>query len=165
MNRLNKLPARIFQAVLLIILALFLFSYFEGGSIHSNASFENVQQALAGAVDPGLYPLMDSQKLKRTMNIDPSSAVNVAFYRLDDAMSANELLLIEYDPAQKEELEAAARSRQASQEHIYEGYAPQQAALMKDALIDFEENYGLYYVGSDPQRVEDVFRAALRGNS
>ncbi|MDE5758063.1 MAG: DUF4358 domain-containing protein, partial [Allobaculum sp.] len=152
------------QCLLLAGLFLFLSTFILGGKINSSTPFEYVEQSVLSAVDQSLYPKQDNQKLRRYLNLDPAQALNISFYRLDDAMSANEIVLVQFDPASADVFESAIITRKDSQEQIYEGYAPEQAELMKNALIDMEENYALYYVGSNTEQVKEAFQQALKEN-
>lgn len=158
----TKNPYTLGIILLLAVLCVFLVMTFTSKKIHSTASFEQISQAMTEAVDPGLYPKQDVQKLRRDLKLDPSLAKNIAWYRLEDAMSANEMLIVEFDASGQEALESAAQSRQEAMYTLYEGYAPEQAALMSDALINFQDNYGLYYTGNDPQKINEAFMQALR---
>ncbi len=44
---------------------------------------------------------------------------------------------------------------------IFEGYAPQQAELLKNAFIDIHGNYGLYAVKEDANTMNDQFKKVL----
>ena len=48
-----------------------------------------------------------------------------------------------------------------SQKGIFEGYAPDQAELLKNAVIDIHGNYALYAVKEDAATMNDQFLKAL----
>ncbi len=150
------------QFLLLVGLGIFLLSFILGGKIYSSTPFSYVEQSVLSVVDQSLYPKQDNQKLRRYLNLDPAQALNISFFRLDDAMSANEIVLVQFDPTSADTFEAAITTRKNSQQQIYEGYAPEQAELMKNALIDMEENYALYYVGPQTEQVKEAFQQALK---
>ncbi|MBF0579178.1 DUF4358 domain-containing protein [Erysipelotrichaceae bacterium RD49] len=159
-----KNPYAYGQAILLVILVLFLISSFFQGSIHSTASFAQVESAVLAAVDQNQYPKQDNLKIRRLFSLDPYLAKNIGLYRISNGMEGSEMVLVEYDPSQKDQIEQAMKDRQSLQKSIYEGYAPDQAELVDGAVIDFQDNYGLYYVGADPQKVDQAFRQAIKGN-
>lgn len=151
------------QVALVLCLLVFFAFQISTGRIVSNADFASVQSALAAGVSAEVYPQQDQIKLRRVLGMDPSEFTQAVLFRLDDAMSANEMVLVQYEnDAQREAFEQAAQNRISSQHEIYAGYAPEQAALMEQALVDAQGNYGLYYVGDNPQAVMEVFEAALR---
>lgn len=152
------------QAILLVILAIFFLSSCLQRSIHSHASFESVESAVLAAVDQTRYPKQDNLKIRRLFSIDPSLAENIALYRVGNGMEGSEMILVEFDPAYKEQIEQAMINRKASQKSIYEGYAPDQASLMDGAVIDFQDNFGLYYAGENPGKVDQAFLKAIKGN-
>lgn len=149
-------------AALLAVLVIFLTVTFTSRKIHSSASFDQVNAAILENLDANIYPRQGVQKLRRDLKLDSSDAQNIAWYRMDDAMSASELLVVQFSEEQQEALESAVIKRKNAQQTLYEGYAPEQAETMKNALIDFQGNYGIYYTGLDGQKIDQAFLNALR---
>lgn len=152
------------KAVLLVLLAAFWIPVFQSGqSVSSTAAFDCVKQILAESLDAETYPEQDATKIRRLLGIDPSLATNIWFARQDDLMSAREIVLLEFTPENREALEAAMEARQSAQMNVFEGYAPEQYDQVKNGLIDFQNNYGLYVVGDDPRQVDALFLQAIKG--
>lgn len=161
-SRLWKVPLSICQAVLLAALLLFWLPDITSTRTVSSASFDTVLSTLQADVDADTYPEAETVTLKRAFQIDPETFDDIAFLRTNDAMNASELLIAKCST--QEQLDAfakAARYRQDSQYNVYASYAPTQAALVQDALIDIQGNYALYYVGENPEAVQTLFETAL----
>lgn len=157
-----KVPLSICQAILLAALLLFWLPDITSTRTVSSASFDTILSALQADVDAGTYPEAETVTLKRAFQIDPETFDDIAFLRTNDAMNASELLIAKCST--QDQLDAfakAARYRQDSQYNVYASYAPAQAALVQDALIDIQGNYALYYVGENPEAVQTLFETAL----
>jgi hypothetical protein len=149
---------------LLFILAVWLGLQLAPDAIYSDQTFDQVSAAVLAKTDQTLYPAQSSQKLRRYFQLDPAQFEQAGFWRLDDAMSAQELLIVQSDDAAAlDAFEQAAQNRIDTQTNIYEGYAPDQAAMMKDAIIVKEGNYALYYTGTESQTIKTAFQSALKG--
>ena len=104
--------------------------------------------------------------MKRFLDLDPSQYESVIYYKSDDAMSASEFVLVKFkDHSQQEPFKETIEKRVKNQKGIFEGYAPQQAELLKNAIIDIHGNYGLNYglyaVKKDANTMNDQFKKVL----
>lgn len=131
--------------------------------ITSSTPYDALTAKVTQSLDPNVYPMREATAAGRYFGLDPSQFENITLYRNEDAMSASELLIAKFDSLETAKtLEDAIEKRVESQHSIYEGYAPEQAAQVENALIDVQGNYGIYYVGSDPEAMDALFRQALR---
>lgn len=151
------------QIVLAAALLIFWISSCTDSRIVSQASFDQITQAVLQSVNQELYPPMDGQSAKNYLALDESQANLWSLYRKNDAFDASEMLIAKFEtPQQQENLKKAIEERIAQQINTYEGYAPAAASLMKDALVDIQGNYALYYVGENPDSVKEAFLKALK---
>lgn len=157
----------ILKGILLAVLFAFWIPFFLPSGIYSSVPFDQVVQKVTADLDTAVYQEQDAQAIRRYIGADPSQYENIALYRVDDAMSASELLIASTeDQNALDQLEKAVDARIASQDSIYEGYAPEQKALVEGALQDRQKNYYIYYIGSSPSStdMDARYQAALRGN-
>ena len=162
--KLNKIPrAAWIQLVLLILVTVFWISSCSPARIHSDTPFEQAAAAVSEAAGSDYYPSMDAGKARKYISLSDDDCASWAFYRTSDAYNAQELLIAQFDtPEQADALEEVIESRMSRQIQTYQGYAPAQEALLKAAVVDFQDNYVLYYVGEDPKGVQSAFEKALR---
>lgn len=158
----NRTMNLIRAGLLVLLLVIFGFQSFTT-RIMSNAPFDSVASAVTSTLNPDVYPQREPVSVTRYFGLDPAQFEQIALYRSEDAMSADELLLAKFETKEAQKaFEDAVKERIASQKSIYEGYAPEQATQMEAALVDVQGNYGLYYVGDDPAKIDELFRNALR---
>lgn len=129
---------------------------------YSQKPFETVLKNTLVNVDMDKYPQKDILSLRRYFGLDPAMFENSAFYRTDDAMDAQEIVLVHFDNAQAGQTFAQkAKERQKAQTTTYEGYAPDQFAMMQNARLVVEDNYALYVVGPQSDQIVSQFEKAL----
>ncbi|WP_273234324.1 DUF4358 domain-containing protein [Ileibacterium valens] len=133
--------------------------------IVSSSEFSLVEQAVLAVNDPAFYPAMNDQMVRKYLNIGPQEGVQIGFYRQSDAFSAREIVIAKFDTEQQAEMiTERIETRKQAQIDIYSGYAPEQQAMMENALLDVQGNYILFYTGDAAAQSDQAFLDALRGN-
>ncbi|MDO4663592.1 MAG: DUF4358 domain-containing protein [Erysipelotrichaceae bacterium] len=161
--KLNQTMCRLIKGALVVCLLVFWAPSFINQKISSTATFSKVEEKVIQAIDATNYPRQSTQKIRRLLNIDTNDVINIGLYRSNDALSPNEIVLVEFDPAKGQKIEEILNARQQSQYDIYSGYAPDAAAAVEKGWIDVEENYAIFYVGDETEQVKNAFISALKG--
>lgn len=163
MKSLNHTFNVVMEVVIGAVLLVFLLLQIPASGIHSSASFETIEQKMTAGLDPNVFAAQDPLKVHRYLGVDPSAFEKIALFRSDDAMSASEMVVVQFaNDEQKQQFEQAVQKRIDSQHDIYSGYAPEQAAVMENALMSIQDNYGLYYAGDNPAGAIQLFEQVLR---
>ena len=113
----------------------------------STKTMEEVQSKTIENIKLDGLSQQDNLSMKRFLDLDPSQYESVIYYKSNDAMSASEFVLVKF--------------KDHYQQEPFEGYAPQQAELLKNAIIDIHGNYGLYAVKEDANTMNDQFKKVL----
>lgn len=154
------------KAGLLVLLALLWAPYFMQNTLVSPSRFDDVKALVLKDLDAEFYPQQDNQKIKRYLALDPADYLRIEFFRTDNTLDAQELVLVQYPAGEDTSaLQEQINNRIKSQMNIFEGYAPEQYALVSQNLQDYQGNYALYYVGENPSAVKTAFENALKGKS
>ena len=149
------------KAIVLVCLIVLVSSNFKVDK-DSNVKMETVQNKTIENVKLDGFSQLDNLNIKRFLGLDPSQYESVIYYKSDDAMSASEFVLVKFkDHSQQEPFKETIEKRVKNQKGIFEGYAPQQAELLKNAIIDIHGNYGLYAVKKDANTMNDQFKKVL----
>ena len=128
----------------------------------SNADFTDVSKAVLASAE--LSPMLegDNQMIRRIYGIDPSEFKGAMLYYPSGNMGCEELLLIQLsDLSQQEMVQNAMQLRIASQRSAFDGYAPDQCAMLDRGIVEVRGNYLLLVVAKDPDSVRDAFLQAL----
>lgn len=127
----------------------------------SDASFDHVLAAVTETMDMTDYPQADQSVIRSKLGLDAAQFPGIYYGRTRNAMKAEEMLLIQYDPARKQEVLDAVNQRIQGQIQVYEGYAPEQKARTEQAVISVHPNYLLYITGDQARQAEKRFLEAL----
>ena len=132
------------------------------GNKVSNASFEKVSGAVSGSITSDKMVKSTERYLKKNFGLNADDYEDVLIYILATNMYANEMVLIKLkDVSQADYVRETIESRIESQINIFQGYAPEATALLKNAILDVRGNYILYIVDSDAVRIDEAFRSSL----
>lgn len=128
----------------------------------STKTMEEVQSKTIENINLDGLSQQDNLSMKRFLDLDPSQYESVIYYKSNDAMSASEFVLVKFkDHSQQEPFKETIEKRVKNQKGTFEGYAPQQAELLKNAIIDIHGNHGLYAVKEDANTMNDQFKKVL----
>lgn len=127
----------------------------------SQVAFADVVNATTAGLDMTNYPQADQSVIRSKLGLEPSEFPGLNYYRSSNAMQAEEMLIIQFDPAQQKQVLDAVDQRIESQKQVYEGYAPEQLAEMQNAIISVHPNYLLYVTGAQGELARSQFEEAL----
>ena len=140
-------------------LCFFLPSEFREGP--SQADFADVTAAVTEGMDLTAYPAADQSLIRSKLGLDPAQYPDIAYWRSLNAMDAEELLIIRFDPAQEQDVLDKVNARIQSQKDIYQGYAPEQLDMVNQAVVDVHPNYLFYMTGPQAKAAAARFEEAL----
>lgn len=128
----------------------------------STKTMEEVQNNTLENINLDGLSQQDNLSMKRFLDLDPAQYESIIYYKSDDAMSASEFVLVKFkDHSQQDPFKETIEKRVKNQKGIFEGYAPKQAELLKNAIIDIHANFGLYAVKEDANTMNDQFKKVL----
>ena len=156
-------PFTIAKFILIACLLAFVF-FTVASDPTSDASIDDVSQAVIEAMDDNTETMKeaDGRAFKRDFGLSANDYEGVVYYAPAANMEATEFLVVKLsDTSQQQELRDAVETRVSQQLNTFEGYAPEQAGLMQDAVVDVRGNYVLYAVGSNAQAARSAFAKSL----
>lgn len=143
----------------LIVGYIALLLLFVGGS---RKSFDEVSAAVSRAVDTDSLSAQDSQALKRNFGLNSSDYSGVLYYASVSGISAEEVLLIQVaDRSQISQVTDALEERVENRQKDFEGYAPEQAELLKNARQTVRGSYIFFVVSENADRYMEAFAGSL----
>ncbi|MGN0709650.1 MAG: DUF4358 domain-containing protein [Anaerovoracaceae bacterium] len=148
----------VLKIVLVVIIIAFLAAVY-----HSNTSKNVSMGTISKHLESEAHITKEMKKqtdrqLMQFMNIDASQYAGVLYYKSEDAMNATELVIVKV--SNKSDLDGVQdemEDRIQSQLKIFEGYAPEQVALLNNAVITKRGSYIFYCTAKQPEKYEEVF--------
>ncbi|HIQ98826.1 MAG TPA: DUF4358 domain-containing protein [Candidatus Scybalocola faecavium] len=146
---------------LVALLLIFIIILCQGDRI-SDADIATVTENVLEVVGSDGVSEGNRQMIRRLYGLDPNEYDGVSLYYPDTNMGAKEFLIVKMASTdQFDTVEAAMTSRIETQEGIFEGYAPEQYAMVEDYKLCHEGNYVLLVISEDPQAAVNAFRKSL----
>lgn len=161
MNTEKPTIARIMKYVILFLIVGFvvmLMLYMSG----SNKPFEDVEVSLEARISGEGMVRQDDSVFKRNFGLNAADYSGVMYFSSGESMSAEEILLIKVkNDEQIQEVTQSIAERIVSRKNDFEGYAPDEAKLLDDAVNSVRGRYIFYAVSPDAEKYLDVFRDSL----
>lgn len=161
MRRERVSAARIMKYVVLLLTVVYivlLMLYASG----SSRPFEEVGAEVAAALDAEVLSEQDAARLKRNFGLNAADFDGVMYYASESNVSAEEVLLIKVSrDSQVRQVTAALERRLASRENDFEGYAPEQERMLKDAVQSVRGSYVFFAVSPDAGEYLSAFNRSL----
>ena len=90
--------------------------------------------------------------IKDKLSLDFSENVDFVYYSSDDVMNVNEILIAVVADDSTEEIKAALENYLSEKFNLFNGYAPEQAALLDSARIEIISNLVFFCVSADADK-------------
>lgn len=147
----------IFVAVLIIFLAL-VYSMQDADDV----SLSQIDNALQEQTDISDMQKCTDRQLMQFIGLDASSYDSYIYYKSKAALGADELLIVKAkNKSDLDGVQDAVETRIDNQIKTFEGYGPEQVAMLKNAVIEKRGNYLFYCTADNPQEYEEVFKNAI----
>ena len=150
------------KIIALVLMVIFIISEYSFDR-ESKAAFEDVSKAVSERFSQKNVITGDNQMIKRLYGIDPNEYSDVLLYYPSTNMGSEELLLVKLNNlSQQETVKKAMEARVDSQKNVFEGYAPDQVAMLEKAKVDVEGNYILMVSAENPDEIVSDFLKAIK---
>lgn len=155
----------IFQAIVFVCILVFVAQFLIQPQ-PSNAEISSVVEQTIHEEDISALSLANNKEVKRYLGLDPSSFEGITYYKNKDPMQGSEIVIAKFqNNEQKAEFENAIETRIESQKNIYEGYLPEEATRVSNAVVYVQANYGIYIVSDDASAILSRFQASLNSSA
>ena len=150
---------RIKEIVCIVLLLVFIFVL--AGRKTSSADAETVFKKASEAMDAEGLLQADNQKIVENFGILPKDYAGVYYMASDDVMDVRELLVVKVGDGDEDALLSAVRTHIENKINLFEGYASEQAALLKKYRTKTKQGFVLFVVSEDTADVVKAFNRAV----
>ena len=149
------------QLFCIICIAVFMLFQFKQPS-DSKKNFEDMVQKTIEKIDVSQFEQQDNLAMKRFLSLNPEEYENIIYYKDIDALKSREFVIVKFkNSKQASYFKLNIENRIENQINVFDGYAQDQADLLKEAVIDIQSNYALYVVLENAKEVDNAFLLAL----
>ena len=140
---------RVFEIICVVFLVCFIFAI-SADDNYSNKTVADVVNAVSPEMNMDALTSFKKNKVKQEFGIDFVGVDSFAYYASDSIMTVDELLIIKLEEGVKaDEIMEIIESRVKDKQILFEGYAPEQSALLKKYVLTDKNGFIFYAVGSE----------------
>ncbi len=146
--------------VVFLVIFIFVISY-EGA--YTDKTAKEIAKEVTSVVDVSELTSVNKRKIKQDFGIDFSQVESFVYYASESIMTVDELMIIKLNEGvNAESITETIEKRVQEKQVLFDGYAPEQSALLKNYIIDFDSGVIFYAVGQSATEAHQAFRAAVR---
>lgn len=146
--------------VVFLVIFIFVISY-EGA--YTDKTAKEIAKDITSVMDVSELTLVGKRKIKQDFGIDFSHIDSFVYYASESIMTVDELMIIKLNEGvNADSITETIEKRIKEKQVLFEGYAPEQSALLKDYVIDFDSGVIFYAVGQSAAEAYQAFRTAVR---
>ncbi len=158
---LNIPRSAVIKAGMLVVLIVFLISVYSMQDA-DDVSLKKIDRDLCKKTDIEEMEKCNPRQLMQFTGLDAAAFDSFLYYKSGEALSAEELIIIKADsPDDLDTAQDAVESRISSQITTYKDYAPDQAAMLNNAIVSRRGDYLFYCTAEKPEKYEEVFDNAV----
>ena len=145
--------------LLLIGFIVFLFISHTGGT---KKRVKEIAAPVLQSADLSALSKKSAKDAAKTFGFDTEKEEGILYYANDNIMDCSELLIVKLkDEADAPAFREAVESRVRKQQDLFKNYAPDQYALLKQAMIEVDGNTLFYCTSKDANAIYEAFKKAL----
>lgn len=152
----------IIKKIVFIVILLALLFYVYSDQNAKNVSIDKIKEALIGDEAVAAMEEGTAKDVMHYFGIDVNSYEGVIYYKGTEALSVDELLIVKSSSRDAvAPVRDAIDQRVESQIKTFEGYGPEQVALLNDHIVFQKGNYIFYCTSDHSGRISEEFRDAI----
>ena len=149
------------KVLIVVAVGIFMFFNFSKPQV-SSKDFATVQAETLNNIDLSSMELKDNISIKRFLDLDPEMFENIVYYKSQDALSADEIVLVKFRSLEDSDtFRQKMEKRIEEQTNIFSGYAPEQADKLSRSVIEISVNYACMIVYPDADMIRTQFLESL----
>ena len=143
-------------AIFIYIVVLMLFTS------GSTKSFDEVKKGIEASINEETLAKADTPEVKRYFGLNAADYEGVLYYHAVNNLSAEEVFLVKVkNDSQVAEVKTAVEERLENRKNDFEGYAPEEAGYIDQAVLSVRGKFIFLAVGPDAQKYKEVFSDSL----
>ena len=124
---------------------------------------KEIAKEVTSVMDVSELTSVSKRKIKQDFGFDFSQIESFVYYASESIMTVDELMIIKLNEGvNAESITETIEKRVQEKQVLFDGYAPEQSALLKNYVIDFDSGVIFYAVGQSATEAYQAFRAAVR---
>ena len=153
---------RIIEIICVVFLVCFI-AVISREDSYSDKTVKEVFNAVKVEMNMDDLSKVSKNEIKKDFGIDFQDVDSFLYYASDSIMNVEEIMIIKLKEGYKadgtlEKIEKRVKDKQV----LFEGYAPEQSALLKDYVLTYKNGFIFYAVGEDATDALILFTETIR---
>ena len=153
---------RVIEIICVVFLICFIFFISREDTL-SDMTVQEVAEAVSVEINIDDLTSFKKNKIKKEFGIEFDGIDSYIYYASDSVMNVEELMIIKLKEGAKadsitEKIEARVKDKQV----LFEGYAPEQSALLKNYVMSVSHGFIFYAVGEEATDALILFLETIR---
>lgn len=137
---------RIFEIICVVLLICFIF-FISREEPYSDKSVRDVVDAVSAEINIEELKSYKKNKIQEEFDIEFQDIDSYAYYASDSVMNVEELLVIKLkEGAKADNITEKIEQRVKDKQVLFEGYAPEQSAMLKNYVLIYQKGFIFYAV-------------------
>ena len=137
---------RIFEIICVVLLICFIF-FISREEPYSDKSVRDVVDAVSAEINIEELKSYNKNKIQEEFDIEFQDIDSYAYYASDSVMNVEELLVIKLkEGAKADNITEKIEQRVKDKQVLFEGYAPEQSAMLKNYVLIYQKGFIFYAV-------------------
>lgn len=152
---------RIAEIICIVILVVFI-GFLSKEETTSDKTAKEVAKAVFSAVDTSGLKKQSELQIKKELSLSVDSFDGMYFIKSDDIMDVREIIIIKLkDGASSDEAIQKIKKRLEEKQTLFEGYAPEQSAMLQNYVLKQKAGFVFYAVLTDKEAALSAFNKIL----
>lgn len=152
---------RIAEIICIVILVVFI-GFLSKEETTSDKTAKEVAKAVFSAVDTSDLKKQSELQIKKELSLSVDSFDGMYFIKSDDIMDVREIIIIKLkDGASSDEAIQKIKKRLEDKQTLFEGYAPEQSAMLQNYVLKQKAGFVFYAVLTDKEAALSAFNKIL----
>lgn len=152
---------RIAEIICIVILVAFI-GFLSKEETTSDKTAKEVAKAVFSAVDTSGLKKQSELQIKKELSLSVDSFDGMYFIKSDDIMDVREIIIIKLkDGASSDEAIQKIKKRLEEKQTLFEGYAPEQSAMLQNYVLKQKAGFVFYAVLTDKEAALSAFNKIL----
>lgn len=152
---------RIAEIICIVLLVVFI-GFLSKEETTSDKTAKEVAKAVFSAVDTSGLKKQSELQIKKELSLSVDSFDGMYFIKSDDIMDVREIIIIKLkDGASSDEAIQKIKKRLEEKQTLFEGYAPEQSAMLQNYVLKQKAGFVFYAVLTDKEAALSAFNKIL----
>ena len=153
---------RVFEIICVVFLAAFIL-FMSSGDSYSDKTVDEVFEFLPQSAEFKEFQKIGMNKIKEEFVFEFDSIDSFVYYASDSVMTVDELMIIKLkENAKADDITEKIEQRVKEKQILFEGYAPEQSALLKNYALSYKDGFIFYCVSENSTDAMIYFLESLK---